>query len=510
MLAHYLLGRCYDDMGEAPAALQEFHNAVDAADTTKRNCEYRTLARVRLQTGYLFLRQMMPAEAISEYRSAYAFAKLAKDTLAAINSFESLARPYYMQNKIDSAMDISLSASEQYRRLGYMTQAARAISLPIYLLINDCRLDEALHYIERYEQHGELFDDSGILKRPTGLIYAFKGEYYLSKGNLDSAKHYFYKDIASSANINNRICSYRGLAKLYHSQQMNDSAYKYIQLYAQSNDSSTTGISTQYMSQMQSMYNYERNKQKAEKAERKAQEFRHLTLYLSCLFLMAALLVGIFIYFRRKANKQRIDILCGQYALLNTQHIMVEEHLKQMTEKRDAQQRQIAALHDERMTDNRKKEALVRDLELSKSRIKGLENEKGQIEEELQALRDNERLKAGILSEQMIHSSTISYLHHLATVGKKAMQSEWDNLIFIMNDNIPSFIPKLKALYPGLDERHVLICIMVKLRFELGEIACLLDISPQILSNDRKRLNEKMFGIVGTTKGFDERIRNLI
>ena len=28
MLAHYLLGRCYSDMGEAPAALQEFHNAA--------------------------------------------------------------------------------------------------------------------------------------------------------------------------------------------------------------------------------------------------------------------------------------------------------------------------------------------------------------------------------------------------------------------------------------------------------------------------------------------------
>ena len=37
MLAHYLLGRCYDDMGEAPAALQEFHNAADAADTTRVN-----------------------------------------------------------------------------------------------------------------------------------------------------------------------------------------------------------------------------------------------------------------------------------------------------------------------------------------------------------------------------------------------------------------------------------------------------------------------------------------
>ena len=31
ILAHYLLGRCYSDMGEAPAALQEFHNAADAA-----------------------------------------------------------------------------------------------------------------------------------------------------------------------------------------------------------------------------------------------------------------------------------------------------------------------------------------------------------------------------------------------------------------------------------------------------------------------------------------------
>ncbi|MBQ8463313.1 MAG: hypothetical protein IJ544_04265, partial [Prevotella sp.] len=33
MLAHYLLGRTYDDMGEAPAALSAFQDAADRADT---------------------------------------------------------------------------------------------------------------------------------------------------------------------------------------------------------------------------------------------------------------------------------------------------------------------------------------------------------------------------------------------------------------------------------------------------------------------------------------------
>ena len=46
MLAHYLLGRCYDDMGEAPAALQEFHNAADAADTAKTDCDKSLLLRI--------------------------------------------------------------------------------------------------------------------------------------------------------------------------------------------------------------------------------------------------------------------------------------------------------------------------------------------------------------------------------------------------------------------------------------------------------------------------------
>ena len=39
MLAHYLLGRTYADMGEAPAALDAFHRAAEYADTTSSDCD---------------------------------------------------------------------------------------------------------------------------------------------------------------------------------------------------------------------------------------------------------------------------------------------------------------------------------------------------------------------------------------------------------------------------------------------------------------------------------------
>ena len=34
MLAYYLLGRAYSDLGEAPEALQAYYDAIESAETT--------------------------------------------------------------------------------------------------------------------------------------------------------------------------------------------------------------------------------------------------------------------------------------------------------------------------------------------------------------------------------------------------------------------------------------------------------------------------------------------
>ena len=43
MMAHYLQGRVYHDMGEAPASLQAYYDAIDCADTTKTDCDFKTM-----------------------------------------------------------------------------------------------------------------------------------------------------------------------------------------------------------------------------------------------------------------------------------------------------------------------------------------------------------------------------------------------------------------------------------------------------------------------------------
>ena len=58
MLAHYLLGRAYYDLHEAPMALHSFQEAAEKADTTASDCDYRQLSRVYGQIGKLFYHQV--------------------------------------------------------------------------------------------------------------------------------------------------------------------------------------------------------------------------------------------------------------------------------------------------------------------------------------------------------------------------------------------------------------------------------------------------------------------
>ena len=43
MMAHYLQGRVHHDMGETPIALECYQKATEMADTTRRDCDLRTL-----------------------------------------------------------------------------------------------------------------------------------------------------------------------------------------------------------------------------------------------------------------------------------------------------------------------------------------------------------------------------------------------------------------------------------------------------------------------------------
>ena len=118
MLAYYLLGRCYDDMGEAPAALREFGNAIQQADTTRADCDFILLSNIYYQNAHLLLYQMVLPEAINSYKKAEAAAYRGGDTLRALSCLEYTTSAYYMMNEYDSVLSVCNRVMHEYRKYG--------------------------------------------------------------------------------------------------------------------------------------------------------------------------------------------------------------------------------------------------------------------------------------------------------------------------------------------------------------------------------------------------------
>lgn len=93
MLAYYLMGSVYRDLGDSPLALQYFNKAAEQADTTSADCDYRLLCRIHGQAANLFLKQEIPYYALKEFAIAERYAMTAGDTLSALVFMNSVPMP---------------------------------------------------------------------------------------------------------------------------------------------------------------------------------------------------------------------------------------------------------------------------------------------------------------------------------------------------------------------------------------------------------------------------------
>ena len=117
MRAHYLLGCVYRDLGEAPQALQCYHDAADCADTTAADCDYRLLCRVHGQIADVFKMQKMPYREIDDTQQAIHYAYLAHDTLAALSNMEYLMGTYCVLGNYEKQLLLSSTIYKEYQRL---------------------------------------------------------------------------------------------------------------------------------------------------------------------------------------------------------------------------------------------------------------------------------------------------------------------------------------------------------------------------------------------------------
>ena len=439
--AHYILGCVYRDLGEFPTALQCYHDALEKADTTDNKCDYSTLYRVHSQMASLFHMQFLPRNELNEIKSAYNYALLAHDTIAALRCYEHQANAYSQLHMTDSVAYYCRHSSQLYKNIGDTLSANSALSPLIYMYLEKEDWDMAENYLDTIESKSNIYNSTNKIH----YLYNYKGLLYLGRKDYDAAKKNFYVALENSKDINALDFTYKNLCLLYQKTGEKDSLAKYSLLYCENNDTTIAKMSTVTVERMQSLYNFNRSMQIARKAEIERNKTKNFNQLLSAALLILCLLgMSVVLYLKNTKNKT-----------INKQ---------------------------------------IKEIEMLQSTIAQLENKKQSQTDQL---------------KKMEESPIIQKLKKFITHPKKAGMAELNELKHTANDFLPNFVQSLNQFGYKLQFHETILCILIKTGFRPSEIAEILDMTPQNISNLRARLNKKMFQTDKGAKDFQERIINL-
>ena len=471
--AHYLLGSVYRDMGEAPASLTAFQHAIEVADTTAGgDTLYALLAKIHGQMGDLFNKQYHPTQAIAAYREGASLFLQAHDTLSSLLEYSRILGSYKMLNLNDSVLHLSDSLYHKLIGIGEIATSKRVlgISTRVYLERGDYAKAKELLDIYRSDP------DTTAKGRNQQISYNYLfGEYYLGMGQLDSAEYHFRKELAEGKDINNQVRGLRGLYHLYSKRVIVDSLVKYTTAYNNLNDSSNIMRDSEAILNMQSLYDYSRHEREA--LEKTVEAWKAKVILLSSLFLFLSILCGLIMYIRNRKEKVRrhIQELSNKYNNnLQRLHLLtVEKHI----------------IQSKNVDLSQKAEQLQKDIDKLNTIVL-------QQESELNTLH-------GVALEDSVIYQVICDKN---AVNKKLSPSELTTLLTTVETKMAHFAKNMKAFGDGITLREKSICILIKLGFHSKDIAILMGISQQSLSNIKKRLLLELFNIDGRANELNERL----
>ena len=476
MRAHYLLGCAYRDAGEAPKALECYQQAADCANPDDADCDHNQMIRVYGQMASILYDNFLPNEMLEALKLQYQHALMAKDTMLAINAIEKTSSAYGMLNQIDSLISIRMRVHQLYLKHGYRKEAALALGGVIRRFVEKGNLVKAKQCIDFYEKESGVVTN-GEISSSKAIYYFIKGRYYLAAGNPDSAQILFRRLITPDRTLEQKEAGYRGLYLYYKQTNLKDSLAKYADLAYQMNDESFLQAATERMRVMQSLFNYKRHQQLAEKNQRENEAFRFwLVLSVSIVLLLVIVILIIFYLDEQKKKKQRK--LVEDFAQLQQKKIELEELIaknkNEYTLQIEEQQATILAMEEE--IERQESSKLYKSLTAIDQSLKTAEI--------VNTFRDKSNGKGGN-----------------PTIG------DWKELTELVNQVIPDFIPSLKQDYPQINEGELEVCILTRMHLGTSQIAVLKNLDKSTISKMKARLLPKLFkDSTGGAKEFERRI----
>lgn len=476
MMAHYLLGRAYCDMGETPRALKCYLDAAECADTTSFGCDWRQLSIVYLQAGDLFYRQYLPYEALAYYGEAERMAQKCEDKSLSLNASEQKILAYNELSdfsKVDSLTDYVFHG---YDKMGETEKAMRSLTTSLYHHIKAGDTLKAKIQIDYLLTH---IDSGKIRTSPEwAFINTLLGNYYLLIGEINSAESHFRTMLKNDDHLQIKVFAYKGLMEVYQAKGCSDSIYKYTKAYCNVNDSSNVFRYARQLEIINSLYQYDRIERNAALNEASSQ--RKTSIIIALLLISAALFISIFLFYKHKQTLSKRELV-----LNNIKYNDLSEMYHSLFNDMDALK---AEKFDLASTLAEKEKHLV----ILEKQI-----------EEYDAVVC--RLTIGDPETSEVFKS----LHKKAIRGEKATINELRSMRAIVSEKTSAFTEQLKKKDYLMSFKEENICYLIRYGFSASEISVLLDLSPQTLSYFKRKLLKKLFQTDGKASDINYYLCNL-
>jgi hypothetical protein len=480
MRSRYILGRTYYCLDELPRALEMYNEAADCADTTSADCDFAKLSRVYAQSAEIYYNQVQPRTQLENLRRAQWYAQKGKDTLMSIECFARQANAYEFLNEWDSVVYVTDMASDMFNRIDRKDRSVQVLYNELLALIHLDNYDKAGKIFYIYEKSSGFFDETNNIDKRYDIYYYIKGLYYLGVNKVDSAESLFRKELSQATDLNNRIAGCKGLQEVYSRKGIVDSIAKYANLGYILNDSAYSLSEMQNIQKFQASYNYNHQKQLAEEKANDARNAYIAIGIIMVLFLFIAVIA--WLWFRHHRMEQQLK---------ETQYQQTQNLLEQA-------QSDLMELQE--------KNENASDLIIRKSReISELQSQITQYQHR-QSVKDHANLE-DLLDNAPITRELAELLK--ANPVQSATQGQLRELRKLINELIPNFYEALnhpQALRPVEYE----VCLLTRCHFKPAAISKLLDRDDAYISNLRKGILLKVYGIKGSPKELDEQIMQIV
>jgi len=311
-----------------------------------------------------------------------------------------------------------------------------------------------------YEAKSGRFDSCGNIEAGREIYYKSKGLYYLRIMVLDSAEHYFRRELKNGRDFNNQNAAAKGLSELYHILNISDSMAKYYRYAYTMLDSVYAQRSTKEVERMQAMYDYTRHQQIAQQEKEKASAEKSKRQFTIALLVLIVIITSRIIYSMYEEKKKK-----------QAQYLQNLEELEQ-TQTEVLQLRAHAEEYEELIA---KKESLLKEQSLKLQ------------EQQKKSLQDH------AAKDKHIKESDIYQILQKKQFGQKLTVQELRDCRKLVLEALPEFNNLLTSKQYKISVKDFNVCILFRLDFKSKEVSNMLAITQGRVSQICSKLLRDVF-----------------